>query len=146
MNNQQLEQQIFELDQRIDKLELPTNKVLTKEKISDFMANEEKYQTNFYKTRYGNGIKTGTKLIIKVKNAKVITAKLSHKGQLLIINQSHSKDEDNDASTISIKLKHRRFRLFNYNLPLGQYELHIWFYDQDSGERGLYRDKFEIVP
>ncbi len=140
-----LQQQIFELDQRVDKLELPTNKILTKEKIKDFISNGEKYQTNFNKTRHGNGIKTGTKLTIKVRSAEVITAKISHNGQLLIINQSHSKDEDNDGSTISIKLKHRRFRLFNYNLPLGTYELHIWFYDEDSGERGLYRDKFEII-
>lgn len=144
-SNQQLEQQIFELDQRVDKLELPTNKVLTKEKIKDFVSNGDKYQVNFIKTRYGNGIKTGQVLKIKVPIAESITAKLSYKGQLLIINQSHAKDEDNDASTTFIKLKHRRFRIFNYNLPLGEYELHIWFWDRDSGERGLYKEKFQIV-
>ena len=143
MTSQQ--QQIFDLENRVDKLESIDNKVLTKEKIKDFVSNGDKYQTNFYKTKYGNGIKTGTVLKVKVPIAESIIVKLSYKGQMLIINQSHSKDEDNDASTTFIKLKHRRFRLFNYNLPLGTYELYVWFYDKDSGERGYYRDKFEIV-
>lgn len=145
MNTHQLQQQIFEIDQRINKLELSTNKVITKEKINSIISNGDKYQTNFYKTKLGNGIKTGAELLIKIRGAKVVTGKISHNGQLLIINQSHSKDKDNDASTINFKLKHRRFRLFNYNLPLGTYELHIWFFDKDTGERGMYKDKFEIV-
>ncbi len=143
--NQELEQQIFVLDQRIDKLESPTNKVLTKEKINSIISNGDKYQTNFVKTKYGNGIKTGTELLVKVPIAESVTGKLSYKGQLIMIDQSHSKDEDNDASTINFKLKHRRFRLFKSNLPLGEYELHIWFWDRDSEERGLYKDKFQIV-
>ena len=101
--------------------------------MKDFISNGDKYQTNFKKTRWGNGIKTGTELLVRVKGAETVTGKLSYKGQLLIIDQSHDKDEDNDAETINFKLKHRRFRMFNYKLPLGKYELHIWFYDQDSG-------------
>ena len=143
---QQLEQLIFDLDLRVDKLESPNNKVLTKEKIKSFISNGDKYQTNFVKTRNGNGIKTGTELLVRIRGAEVVTGKISHKGQLLIIDQSHDNDEDKDASTINFKLKHRRFKIFKYNLPLGEYELHLWFYDQDSGERGLYRDKFVIIP
>lgn len=140
-----LQQQVFDLEIRVDKLESPTNKVLTSQKIKDFVANGEKYQTNFVKTLKGNGIKTGTKLLVRIRGAEVVTGKISHKGQLLLIDQSHANDEDKDASTINFKLKHRRFKIFKYNLPLGEYELHLWFYDQDSGERGLYRDKFEII-
>jgi len=142
---QQLEQKLFDLDIRIDKLELPNNKVLTKKKIEEFVSNEDKYQTNFAKTDGGNGIKTGTKLLVRIRGAETVTGKISYKGQLLMIDQSHANDEDKDSSTINFKLKHRRFRLFNYNLPLGEYELHLWFYNKDSGERGLYRDKFEII-
>jgi len=143
--HKQLEQQIFDLDLRVDKLELPTNKVLTKEKITSIISNGDKYQTNFVRTPYGNGIKTGTELIVKIRGAEVVTGKISHKGRLLMIDQSHANDEDKDASTINFKLKHRKYKILKYNLPLGEYELHLWFYDKDSGERGLYRDKFQII-
>lgn len=143
--NQQLEQQIFELDVRLDKLEAPQNKVLTKKVIETIVSNGDKYQTNFVKTQYGNGIKTGTELLVRIRGAETVTGKISYKGQLLMIDQSHSRDEDKDAETINFKLKHRRFKIFKYNLPLGVYELHLWFYNKTSGERGLYRDKFQII-
>lgn len=141
----QLKQKILELDLRVDKLELATNKVLTLEKITSFISNEKKYQTNFVKGIHGNSIKTGTTLLVKIRGAKVITGKISYRGILLLINQSHDNDEDNNSTTIQFKLKHRRFRLFNYNLPLGEYTLHLWFYDESSGERGLYKDVFQII-
>lgn len=142
---QELQKLVYQHEIQITELEGKNNKVLTKEKINDLVSNGEKYQTNFVKTSKGNGIKTGTELIIRIRGAETVTGKLSYKGQLLMIDQSHAKDEDNDAETINFKLKHRRFRLFNYNLPAGTYELHIWFYNEDSGERGLYRDKFEVT-
>jgi len=136
-----LQQEIFELDLRVNKLELAKNKVLTTEKITSIISDGKKYQTNFVKGLHGNSVKTGTKLL----GAKSIAGKISYHGKLLIINQSHDKDEDNDSTTIQFNLKHRRFRLFNYNLPLGKYELHLWFYDEDSGETGHYRDVFQII-
>lgn len=140
-----LQQKIFELDLRVNKLELQTNKILTTEKITSITSNEKKYQTNFVKGIHGNIIKTGITLLVKIRGAESITGKISHKGKLLLINQSHDNDEDNDSTTIQFKLKHRRFKIFNYNLPLGEYTLYVWFYDEDSGERGFYRDVFKIV-
>lgn len=142
---QQLEQRVFNLELEVNKLQSPNNKKLTKEKINSIISNGGKYQTNFIKTKLGNGIKTGTELLVKIRGAEVVTGKISYNGQLLMIDQSSKFDEDKDASTINFKLKHRRFKIFNYNLPLGTYELHLWFYDRDSGERGLYKDRFEIV-
>lgn len=140
-----IEQKIFELDLRVDKLESDKNKVLTTDKITSITSDGKKYQTNFVKSIHGNSVKTGTTLLVKIRGAKVITGKISYRGKLLLINQSHDNDEDNDTTTIQFKLKHRRFRLFNYNLPLGEYTLHLWFYDENSGERGLYRDVFQII-
>lgn len=142
---QELQKLVYQHEIEITELQSHHNKVLTKQHMKDFVKNGEKYQANFIKTSKGNAIKTGTELLVRVKGAETVTGKLSYKGQLLIIDQSHDKDEDNDAETINFKLKHRRFRMFNYKLPLGTYELHIWFYDKDSGERGLYRDRFEII-
>lgn len=142
-SHQELEQQIFDLDIRVDKLESPSNKIITKEKINSIISNGEKYQTNFVKTRFGNGIRTGTELLVRIRGAEVVTGKLSYKGKLLMIDQSHAKDEDKDVETINFKLK-TGYRMWRKNLTPGTYELHLWFYDEDSGERGLYRDKFEI--
>jgi hypothetical protein len=142
---QELEQQIFDLDLRVDNLESPSNKVVTKEKINSIVSNGDKYQTNFIKTKYGNGIKSGDELLIKIRGAEVVTGKISHKGKLLMIDQSHAKDEDNDASTINFKLRKRSRLWRTVGLDRGTYELHLWFYDKDSGERGLYRDKFKII-
>jgi len=142
---QELEQQIFDLDLRVDKLESLSNKVITKDKIKSIVSNGEKYQTNFIKTKHGNGIKSGDELLVKIRGAEVVTGKISHKGKLLMIDQSHAKDEDNDASTINFKLRKRSRLWRTVGLQPGTYELHLWFYDKDSGERGLYRDKFQIV-
>jgi len=142
---QKLEQKVFEQDIRLTTIESKSNHVLTPQKIDAIISDGTKYQTNFVKTRYGNGIKTGTELLVRIRGAETVTGKLSYKGQLLMIDQSHSRDEDNDGETINFKLKHRRFRLFNYNLPLGTYELHLWFWNKATGERGLYRDRFQIV-
>ena len=141
---QELQKLVYQHEIEITELQSHHNKVLTKQKINDFISNGEKYQTNFKKTQWGNGIKTGTELLVRVKGAETVTGKLSYKVALLMIDQSHANDEDKDAETINFKLKHRRFRMFKYNLPLGTYELHIWFYDEDSGERGLYKDEFQI--
>lgn len=142
---QELQKLVYQHEIEITELQGDKNKVLTKEKIRQIVSDGSKYQTNFVKTAKGNGIKTGTELLVRIRGAETVTGKLSYKGQLLMIDQSHASDEDNDSETINFKLKHRRFRMFKYNLPLGTYELHIWFYDEDSGERGLYRDKFEIT-
>lgn len=142
---QQLEQKVFEHEIEITKLQSAKNVELTPQKIKDFISNGEKYQTNFVKTLKGNGIKTGTELKVRIKGAGTVTGKISYKGQLLMIDQSHNKDEDNDAETINFKLKHRRFKIFKYNLPLGTYELHLWFHNPETLERGLYRDKFQVV-
>ena len=142
---QKLEQQVHEQDLRLDKLESGNNKVITTQKIQSIISNGDKYQTNFIRTSKGNGIKTGTELLVRVKGAEIVTGKISFRGKLLMIDQSYKRDEDNDAETINFKLKHRRYKIFKYNLPLGTYELHLWFYDEDSGERGLYRDKFEVI-
>jgi len=145
MNNKELEQKLFDLDLRLGKVESLTSKDTTKLILNEIRSHSDKYQTNFITTDKGNGIKIGSILQVRIRGAGTVTGKISFKGQLLMINQSHAYDKDNDTETIEFKLKHRRYRLFNYNLPLGTYELHLWFWNSTTGERGLYKDQFEIV-
>jgi len=142
---QELQKLVYQHEIEITELQSHHNKVITKEKIKEFVSNGDKYQTNFIKTQHGNGIKSGDELLVKIRGAEVVTGKVSYKGKLLMIDQSHAKDEDNDASTINFKLRKRSRLWKTVGLDRGTYELHIWFYDEDSGERGLYRDKFQIV-
>lgn len=135
------EQRLFEIDTRLDKLETPTEQVK-----QIFAKNSDKFQTNFIKTDMGNGIKIGTELIVKIRNATSVTGKISHNGKLLIIDQSHANDEDKDTETINFILKRKtRFWQRTPNLPPGTYELHLWFWIKSTNEQGKYRDKFEII-
>ena len=109
-----------------------------------------KFVTNFEKFPAGNGIKEGSELIVRVKGAEVVTGQIRDvKNRIITIDQSHSKDEDNDAETINMKLKRRGrgwgiFRR-NYNLPAGKYVLIVWYFDYDTMKGGSYTDKFLIA-
>ena len=106
-----------------------------------------KFVTNFEKFPAGNGIKEGSELIVRVKGAEVVTGQIRDvKNRIITIDQSHSKDEDNDAETINLKLKRRRWLgLKNDNLPAGKYVLIVWYFDYDTMKGGSYTDKFLIA-
>lgn len=105
------------------------------------------FETNFEKFPMGNGIKEGSELLVKVKGAEVVTGQIRDvKNRIITIDQSHSRDEDNNAETINLKLKRRRWLgLKNDNLPSGKYLLIVWYFDYDTMKGGSYTDKFLIV-
>ena len=106
-----------------------------------------KFVTNFEKLPAGNGIKEGSELLVKVTGAEVVTGQIrDNKNRIITIDQSHSKDEDNDAQTINMKLKRRRWMgLRKENLHAGKYVLIVWYWDNDTMMGGSYTDKFLIV-
>lgn len=100
-------------------------------------------ETNFDNSQGENGIQQGIELIVRVKDAELVTGIIKKDGALKIIDQSTPQDEDLDAETINFKLKSRRF--FRYhNFPTGHYELIVWYWDKDEGRTGGFRDKFLI--
>ena len=126
-------QEVFLIDYQVDMKVLDgIQKLILKASISDGLA----------KVNFNSSDDT---MLTFLNGEALYDFETDRGGKLLLINQSHDNDEDNDTTTIQFKLKHRRFRLFNYNLPLGEYTLHLWFYDENSGERGLYRDVFQII-
>ena len=142
MDDTAIEHRFVNLETRMSNLEKPTQNPQPSK-----TRNTGKYQTNFVKGPKGNGIKTGQELIVRIKGAEVVTAKLSYQGKLLQVDQSHAKDEDNDTETINLKLKTKsRFFRRTVNLLPGTYELHVWYWDNDTMMGGSYRDKFEITP
>lgn len=106
-----------------------------------------KFQTNFEKYPAGNGIKAGSELHVKVVGAEVVTGQIrDNSNRIITIDQSHSKDEDNDAQTINMKLKRKRWHgLKKDNLRPGKYTLIVWYFDYDTMKGGSYTDKFLIV-
>ncbi len=109
-----------------------------------------KFETNFEKFPAGNGIREGFELHVKVVGAEVVTGQIRDAANRIItIDQSHLKDEDNDASTINMKLKRkgRGWGIFKrkYNLSPGKYVLIVWYFDYDTMKGGSYTDKFLIV-
>jgi hypothetical protein len=105
-----------------------------------------KYLTNFYKDEIkGNAINEGSTLKIRVVGAEIVTARIKNSiGNLMDIAQSHKFDSDNDEETIEIKLFRKRF-LAKKNFPTGEYDLVIWFWDNDTQKGGHYKERFEIV-
>ena len=110
-----------------------------------------RYTTNFVKTKYGNGISQGEELIVKINGAEVVTGRIydPKTGKTYQIDQSHAKDEDNNAETTNFTLKSnlhpRASKLSGYVLPIGEYVLFTWWWDNDTMRGGTYRDKFMIV-
>lgn len=135
-----LEQQVVNLNSRVSELEGKP-----KQDQQSTIKGGGKYQTNFIKTSTGNGIQAGRELIVRIRGAEVVTAKLSHKGKLLQVDQSHKNDEDSDTETINLKLKTKSRFFRTTNLLPGTYELHVWYFDNDTMMGGSYRDKFEII-
>lgn len=99
--------------------------------------------TNFEKTPAGNGIRQGVELIIRVKDAELVTGIIKRKGSAKLIDQSHANDEDKDVETINFKLKSRRFFMYK-DFQTGEYELIVWYWDKDENRAGGFRDKFVI--
>lgn len=109
-----------------------------------------KYTTNFIKTPKGNGIKKGKVLFIRIRGAEVVTGRLydPRTKKTYQIDQSHSKDEDNDAQTINFTLKsrlHPNAMAPDYYLPQGEYTLLTWWWDAQTMRSGTYRDRFNII-
>lgn len=106
-----------------------------------------KYTTNFEKYSFGNGIKQGSELIVKVHGAEVVTGQIRHPTNgPIIIDQSHSRDEDNNTETVNFLLKRRRWMGMKKDiLPPGKYVLRIWYWDNDTMKGGGFEDEFEIV-
>jgi len=115
-----------------------------------FLKRGPKYTTNFIKTRYGNGIPFNSELIIRVRGAEVVTGRIYSllTKRTYQIDQSHSKDEDNDAETTNFTLKSQlhpeALPSENFALPHGEYMLLTWWWDNDSMRGGTYKDKFTI--
>lgn len=114
-----------------------------------FLRRGPKYTTNFVKTLQGNGIPFGSELIVRVRDAEVVTGRLySLKTKKTYqIDQSHAKDEDNDVETTNFSMKskiHARSEPPNYHLPPGEYMLLTWWWDNDTMRGGTYKDKFVI--
>lgn len=107
-----------------------------------------KYEVNFTKGINGNSIRTGSKLLIKIRGAKSVSCGLYKEGSLILANQSHNNDDDKNTETTNLLLKKRRLtRLgFQSNLDPGTYVLKTWFWVQETGEQGTYTDEFEIIP
>ena len=95
----------------------------------------------------GNAIVQGRELHVKIKKADSVSGfiKNAKTNEVFIVDQSHSKDEDNDVETINFKLKHRRFRIFNFNLPRDTYVLKVKWWDRETQAEGGYEDHFEII-
>lgn len=106
-----------------------------------------KFETNFQKYPSGNGIKEGSELIVRIQGAEVVTGQIrDDKNRIITIDQSHDRDEDNNAETINLKLKRRGwFGLKKTDLPPGKYVLIVWYFDYDEMKGGSYTDKFNIV-
>ena len=135
----ELEQQIVNLNSRVSTLE-------GTKQTQQSTKGGSKYQTNLIKGDRGNSIKTGRELIVRIRGAEVVTAKLSHNGRLLQVDQSHKNDEDSNTETINLKLKTKSRYFRTTNLIPGTYELHVWYWDNDTMMGGSYRDSFEITP
>jgi|APSaa5957512535_1039671.scaffolds.fasta_scaffold13335_2 hypothetical protein len=108
-----------------------------------------KYQTNFHRTKQGNGLYFGEKLSIRIKDAEVVTGRIYDHitNKTYQINQSHDNDTDKDAETISFTLKtklHPQSVKPEHYLPVGEYVLFTWWWDNDTMRGGTYRDKFII--
>lgn len=116
-----------------------------------FQIRAPKYQPNFIKTPKGNGIKFGEELIVRVVGAEVVTGRIYDviSKRTYQIDQSHKRDEDNDAETTNFTLKSRLHpnasKLTDYSLPVGEYMLLTWWWDNDIMRGGTYRDKFLII-
>lgn len=106
-----------------------------------------KFQTNFEKFPAGNGIKEGQELQVRIVGAEVVTGQVrDHLNRIITIDQSHARDEDNNAETINLKLKRKKWMgLRKENLPSGKYVLIVWYFDYDTMMGGSYTDKFIIA-
>ncbi len=119
-------------------------------RLKNLFRRTPKYDVNWIKTPQGNGIKYGEELIVRVRGAEVVTGRVydPRHGKTYQIDQSHAKDEDNDAETTNFTLKsrnHPNAHPNTYSLPLGEYVLMSWWWDCDKMRGGTYTDKFVIV-
>lgn len=107
---------------------------------------EAKYQVNFIKSSFGNAIHTGKELIVRIKGAESVSGYIADSnGNKIQVDQSHEKDEDNDAETINFKLKRKSRHFVTRNLRVGTYLLYVWFWDKDTNQQGYYKEEFQII-
>ena len=111
-------------------------------------AGKPRYQVNWVSTPRGNGIKSGSRLNIEIRNALFITGQIRDaQGRLILIGQSHKNDKDKRSDTLSILLKRKgRMSLRNHGLKPGTYELKCCYWDEKTNTGGGYTEKFEIIP
>ncbi len=96
--------------------------------------------TNFDNSQGQNGIKQGVELVVRIKDAEVVSGVVRKNGVARIIDQSHAQDEDQDVETINFKLKTKT----GENFATGEYELITWYWDKDENRAGGFKDKFII--
>ena len=84
--------------------------------------------------RSGNQIPSGETLIVTVPEAEVIAGGIYQNNFPVIIDQS--------SVTLNFKLKKGWLRK---NLPVGIYQLRIWFFDYNTMKGGGYRQDFRIT-
>ena len=98
-----------------------------------------KYKVNWIKTKYGNGIKTGNTLIVKIQEAVVISGFIKQKTWY----GGKMKQVDQAKNTLSFKLKERKKkRTINYKK--GLYVLKVSAFDKKN-KNYQWTDEFEIV-
>lgn len=113
--------------------------------MSEYGPPGSKYQTNFTKYDGGNGLKVGQELLVKINGAETVTGQIRYQnGQVCLIDQSHAADEDNNAETVNFNMKVKGAGPGDF-LPVGEYTLIVWYFDNDTMMGGSYTDKFQIV-
>ena len=98
-----------------------------------------KYKVNWIKTKYGNGIKTGNTLIVKVEEARIISgwiAKKTFYGRKM-------KQVDQAKNMLSFKLKERKKKR-TVNYKKGLYVLKVSAFDKKN-KNYQWTDEFEVV-
>ena len=132
-----LESRVSSLEQRHGMRDAPTKKA--------FQEGKSRYHANFFRSLKGNSIRQGDELVVRIRGAESVQGTIKDvRGNLLQVDQSHYFDEDRNVETINFTLKHKRFKVFGFNLPKGTYELKVAFHDKEKGD-GSVRDVFEIV-
>lgn len=91
-----------------------------------------------------NGIWQGNELVLRVKNAEIVSGRIAKNNKLLLIDQSTDHDEDNNVETINFDLrKVEKGELKNFEE--GEYDLIVWWFDMDTKKGGHYHEKFNII-
>ena len=139
-----VEERVDNHEERITKIEDGLTKIsnldTTQPTIQD---RSNSYNSNFTTHNGHNAIKKGENLILSIAGVDSIQGGIYQNGVLLLIGYSNKTDHDHNPETILFKLKHRKFKIFNYEFPVGVYVVKVTGYLKD-GRTVSYEDMFDI--